>query len=63
MSLVSYHEMSHASCLNLEVYIEVMRDPWQKVCNLFIVVCFLFESLKQAPNYLRNASKSITRGD
>jgi hypothetical protein len=31
------------------MYIEIGHDPWQRVCNLLVVVRFLFESPKEAP--------------
>jgi len=37
MSIALSHEISHASCLNLEAYTEVGRVPWQIVHNLFVV--------------------------
>jgi hypothetical protein len=58
-----FHEMSHASCLNLKVYTKVGRDPRQIIRNLFVVVCFWFKSPKEALNSSRNASKSFRRGD
>jgi hypothetical protein len=60
MNVVSSHEMSRANCLNVEAYTEVRHDPWQKVCNLFVVVCTLFKSLKE-PKFSRNASKLFRR--
>ncbi len=63
MNIALSHEMSHASCQNLKAYTEVGHVPWQKVCNLFVVICSLFESSKEAPNSSRNASKLFRRGD
>jgi hypothetical protein len=54
--------MSHVSCLNSKMYIEVGCDHWQKVHNLLVDVCSLFESPKKTPNYSRNASKLFKRG-
>jgi hypothetical protein len=55
--------MSHANYLNSEVYTKNGCDPWQRGHNLLIVVRFLSESLKEAPNSSRNASKSFKKGD
>ncbi len=63
MSATLSHEMSHASCLNSEAYTEVGRDPWRRVCNLLVDVCYLFELPKKTPNSSRNASKSFKSGD
>ncbi len=63
MSTTSSHEMSHANYLNSEVYTKNGCDPWQRGHNLLIVVRFLSESLKEAPNSSRNASKSFKKGD
>jgi hypothetical protein len=49
-SVAASHEMSHASCLNLEAYTKARCVPWWRVCNLFVDVRFLSESLKEAPN-------------
>jgi hypothetical protein len=37
--------------------------PWQRACNLFVVIHSLFESLKEAPNFSKNDSKLFKRGD
>jgi hypothetical protein len=63
MSTILFHQMSHASCLNVETYIKVGRDPWQRVRNLLVAIHFLFESLKETPYSSQNVSKLFERGD
>jgi hypothetical protein len=63
MGATSSHEMSHASCLNLKMYIEAMHVPWQRARNLFVDVHCLFESSKETPNFSKNASKLFRIGN
>jgi hypothetical protein len=55
--------MSHASCLNLEAYINAGCDPWQRVCNLLVAIHFLSKSLKETSNSSKNISKLFKKGD
>jgi hypothetical protein len=55
--------MSHASCLNSKTYIEIGCDPWQKVHNLVVIICYLSKLQKEAPNFSKNASKLFYKGD
>jgi hypothetical protein len=54
--------MLHASCLNIEAYINVGRDPWRRILNLLVAICSLFESPKTL-NSLRNVSKWFRNED
>jgi hypothetical protein len=49
--------MLHASCLNIEAYIKIGRDPLRRILNLLVAICSLFESPKKTLNFSRNASK------
>jgi hypothetical protein len=62
MNTTSSHELLNVSCLNLEAYIKVGHDPWQRVRNLLVVVHFLFESLKETPKFSKNVSNLFKRG-
>jgi hypothetical protein len=62
MSTTLSHEISHACCLNLEVYTKAKRDPWQRARNL-LVVHYLSKLPKETPNFSRNASKLFRRGN
>jgi hypothetical protein len=57
------HEMSQVNCLNSKMYTKARCDPWRRVHNLFVVVCSLFELLKEAPIFSRIVSKLFEIGD
>jgi hypothetical protein len=63
MNVASSHEMSHVSYLNSKVYTKAGHDPWQRTCNLLVVICSSSELPKKTPNFSRNASKLFRRKD
>jgi hypothetical protein len=58
MNVPLSHEISHVSYLNLEAYIEATCNPWRRIRNLLVVICFLSE-LKKNTKFFKKCFKVV----